>query len=77
MPAYICHAFTDTCVPVENALLFMNAMAAAKVPFAAHIFHEGPHGFSLANEEVSQGNVMLYADLYEWLDEAIAWTKKI
>lgn len=77
VPAYICHAFTDPAVPVQNALLFMNAMAAAKVPFAAHIFHKGPHGFSLANEEVSQGQVMPYADLYEWLDEAIAWTRKM
>ncbi len=77
VPAYICHSFEDVTVPVQNALFFMNAMAAAKVPFESHVFPFGPHGFSLANEEVSQGKVMPYAYLYEWLGEAIAWTKKM
>lgn len=50
-PVFLWHTFADTCVPVENSLLLADAMRKAGVPFELHIFPEGGHGLSLANEE--------------------------
>ncbi len=75
-PAFIWHTFTDTCVPVQNSLMFMNAMLSAGVPFEAHIFPEGRHGLSLANEETkagNEGNVVPHVQC--WADLAVKWIK--
>ncbi len=54
-PCFLWHTATDETVPVENSLLFAKACRKAKVPFALHIFSEGQHGLSLANEEWASG----------------------
>lgn len=73
-PAFIWHTFTDKTVPVQNALLFAEAMTAAGIPFELHIFPEGPHGLSLANEEVANGDpTKIYPHLQCWIDLAIKW----
>lgn len=53
--AFIWHTFTDASVPVENSLLFAQALREKNVPFELHIYPEGPHGLSLANEETAEG----------------------
>ncbi|MCR5106583.1 MAG: alpha/beta hydrolase [Lachnospiraceae bacterium] len=47
---FIWHTFEDESVPVENSLLFAQALSRAKVRTELHIFPEGGHGLSLANE---------------------------
>ena len=47
-PTFLVHAMTDTAVPVENSLMFADALRKAKVPFEMHIYEHGPHGFGLA-----------------------------
>lgn len=47
-PTFIAHATTDTAVPVENSLMFVDALRKAKVPFELHLYEQGPHGFGLA-----------------------------
>ncbi len=76
-PAFIWHTFSDTCVPVQNTLLFINAMAEAKVPFEAHIFPAGVHGLSLCNKETEAGNpnnIEPHAEC--WADLAVKWVKE-
>ena len=46
-PAFIWHTVTDGAVPVENALLFAQALRDHRVPFELHIFPDGPHGLAL------------------------------
>lgn len=46
-PTFIVHAADDPSVPVENSLDYIAALRAAKVPFEAHIFEEGGHGFGV------------------------------
>lgn len=78
VPTYIWHTCTDATVPVENTLLFMNALAAHKIPFEAHIFPKGPHGLSLANEQTSCGKAELVVpEVAQWIHEAIDWTKRV
>ena len=49
-PAFLWHTMTDASVPVENSMRFAAALRSAGVPFALHLFSQGKHGLSLANE---------------------------
>jgi acetyl esterase/lipase len=46
-PTFLVHTMTDTAVPVENTLMFVNALRKAGVPFELHLYERGPHGFGL------------------------------
>lgn len=37
-PAFIWHTFDDAAVPIQNTLLYANALAAAGVPFEYHVY---------------------------------------
>ena len=50
-PTFLWHTMEDQSVPVENSLLYMNALRRNGVPRALHIFSNGRHGLSLANRE--------------------------
>lgn len=53
-PTFIWHTIADQSVPVENSLLFSNALQTAGVPFELHIFPNGVHGLSLATSETTR-----------------------
>ncbi|WP_241093817.1 alpha/beta hydrolase [Xanthomonas sp.] len=44
-PTFLLHAQDDTVVPVENSLLFYQALRRAGVPSELHLFARGGHGF--------------------------------
>jgi acetyl esterase/lipase len=46
-PCFLCAAEDDATVPVENTLMFHQALRAKKVPVAMHLFTHGGHGFGL------------------------------
>ena len=78
VPAYIWHTASDTCVPVQNTLLFAAELAKHKIPFEMRIFPRGPHGLALANEQTCSGNRgLIYPDVAQWIDEAIDWTRRV
>ena len=75
-PTFIWHTVADNGVPVQNSLLFINALVAAKVPFEAHIFPEGPHGLALCNKETSCGNDEFNVPHVEcWSELAVKWIR--
>ena len=47
-PAFIWHTANDSVVPVDSALCYAEALAAAKVSFALHVYPDGRHGLGLA-----------------------------
>ncbi|PTY02088.1 esterase [Opitutaceae bacterium EW11] len=47
-PTFLLHAEDDDAVPVQNSLLFYDALIAHKVPAELHMYPRGGHGFSLA-----------------------------
>ncbi len=53
-PCFVWQTVTDEEVPSENSALFAQALKAAGVPFAYHLFSEGPHAMSLADEDWAQ-----------------------
>lgn len=51
-PTYLWHTSTDQSVPVENSLLFKEALDKKGIPNELHLFSSGSHGLSLATKEV-------------------------
>lgn len=49
-PAFIWHTASDQAVPVENSLLYADALSKKQIPFELHIYPFGPHGLGLAEE---------------------------
>lgn len=47
-PTFLVHSTEDTTVPVENSLLFFQAMRKAKAPIEMHLYPKGPHGSGMA-----------------------------
>ena len=46
-PAFIVHTQEDQSVPLENSLLYYQALRAAGVPVEMHLYERGPHGFGM------------------------------
>lgn len=49
-PTFLWHTFTDQTVPVQNSIRMAHALADAGVLTELHVFPEGVHGLSLADE---------------------------
>lgn len=49
-PAFIWHTSEDHAVPVENSLLYADALSKKQIPFELHIYPFGHHGLGLAGE---------------------------
>jgi acetyl esterase/lipase len=72
-PTFLWHTMEDTCVPVENALLFASSLRKKDIPFELHVYQRGGHGLSLANEVTN--NVLV--DCQNWIDMSIRWIKDL
>jgi acetyl esterase/lipase len=67
-PAFLLHATDDKTVPVENSLLFYQALKDNGVPAEMHIYPKGGHGFGLG---LGKGY------LEGWSDLLIDWIKSL
>ncbi|MFD1319098.1 alpha/beta hydrolase [Loigolactobacillus zhaoyuanensis] len=76
-PTFIWHTADDPLVPVQNSLLYINALAQHKVPFDAHIFHHGPHGLALADPQTAWQPDADQPHVAHWLDLAVEWLHEI
>lgn len=68
-PTFLWQTWTDELVPVENSILFARACRSAGVPCELHLFMEGKHGLSLANEDWAANNIgegSLYTMVQQW-----------
>lgn len=59
-PCFIWHTANDPVVPVENSLLFAEALKRNSVPFELHIYRDGPHGLGFRTK-------------LPWGDECLRW----
>lgn len=50
-PAFLWHTGDDGGVPVENSLLFAQALRRCGVPFELHVYQSGLHGLGLAPDD--------------------------
>lgn len=64
-PTFLIHATDDEGVPVENSLMFYEALIETGHQPEMHIYPEGGHGFALA---IGRGHLQTWTDrLYDWL----------
>jgi acetyl esterase/lipase len=49
-PAFLMHTMEDKTVPLENSLLYHEALRAAGVPVELRVYERGPHGIGLRPE---------------------------
>jgi len=71
-PTFIVQAEDDDTVPIQNSLLFYEAMAANKVKGEIHIYQAGGHGYGLYNTTTKD---LWFDRLTNWMD-ANGWLKK-
>ena len=77
-PAFIVHTFNDRIVDVKNAMILGKAYAEAGVPFEMHVYPDGPHGFSIANEIIARGRVShIKPRIAEWVRLAAEWAQTL
>lgn len=75
-PTFLWHTVTDQTVPVENSILFFQALCAAGVPAEMHIYPVGPHGLALATEESADPDrLRIQEECQTWLGLAQNWMK--
>jgi acetyl esterase/lipase len=67
-PTFLVHATDDKTVPVENSLLFYQALKDNGVPAEMHIYPTGGHGFGLA---LGRGY------LETWTDRCLDWLRAL
>lgn len=73
-PTFLWHTATDETVPVENSLMFFQALYEAGVPAELHIFPNGAHGLALSTVETAGPNGEYVVKACEsWLPLAINW----
>ena len=76
-PAFLWHTFDDGGVPMENSLLFAQALRKYKIPFEMHIYPKGPHGLSLATEETCVQGMGVDLHIATWMQLCIDWLKQL
>ncbi len=64
-PTFLVHAQDDGLVPVQNSLMFYDAMLKNKVKGEIHIYQSGGHGFGLHNKETKDD---WFNSLAKWMD---------
>lgn len=77
-PTFLWHTATDNTVPVENSLLFFQALHSMDIPAELHIYPVGCHGLSLANEEtVGRNGYGIQKECESWIQLAGDWMKNL
>lgn len=78
-PTFLWHTWNDGSVPVENALRFASALRAHKVRTEVHVYMDGPHGLSLADDQVYGPDRMANTRpaCANWIGMAATWLKSL
>ncbi len=71
-PTFLVHAEDDTVVPVQNSLVFYQALRRHSVPAEMHLYPKGGHGFGMNNATTKD---QWMDRLQNWLD-ANGWLTK-
>jgi acetyl esterase/lipase len=65
-PTFLMHAKDDDAVPVQNSILFYDALKKSNVPAEIFLYEKGGHGFGM-NNKTSE---------IKWMDKVEEWMKK-
>lgn len=76
-PAFLWATVSDASVPVENTLLYANALQGAKVPFELHLFPKGPHAMALADERTEGRPEQQDSHVANWFPLCLQWLETL
>ncbi len=68
-PCFLWTTFEDKTVPMENTLMFAEALRKQQVPFDLHVYQKGPHGKGL-------GDKPPFAHPLPWAGDCLYWLKQ-
>ena len=68
-PCFVWHTYEDSGVPVENSMLFAEALRKAGVPFDLHVYQKGRHGIGLNDKPP-------FANAHPWAKDCSFWLKE-
>lgn len=78
-PTFVWNTATDGAVPATNSLDYVTALQKLGCPVEYHLFHQGPHGMALADQQTAR--IAAHIDphvahwqalVQEWLHEVLA-----
>lgn len=77
-PTFIWHTLDDPSVPVENALLFANALRKQGTQFELHIYPKGVHGLSLCDKTTAsiEHPDQINPHVATWFNLAVEWLRE-
>jgi len=67
-PCFIWCTYEDKTVPMENSLMFAEALRKSHVPFDLHIYQKGGHGMGLKDKPP-------FAHPHPWASDCLFWLK--
>ena len=76
-PAFLWATYTDGSVPVENTLMYAEALRAHNVPFELHIFNQGPHAMGLATADSAWQADHTDLRAAQWHSLCVGWLKNL
>jgi acetyl esterase/lipase len=68
-PCFLWSTYEDKTVPVENSLIFAEALRKNQVPFDLHIYQKGRHGLGLADKPP-------FTNPHPWAADCLFWLKQ-
>jgi len=68
-PCFLWTTFEDNAVPMENTMLFAEALRKNHVPFDLHIYEKGGHGMGLKDKPP-------FAHPHPWAADCLFWLKQ-
>ncbi len=77
VPCFLWHTASDPLVYVENSLDFARKLSANQIPFALHVFPNGPHGLSLADQTTAYESELINPDVAIWIDLVRNWLRNL
>ena len=68
-PCFLWTTFEDKTVPMENTMMFAEALRKNHVPFALHIYEKGGHGMGLADKPP-------FTHPHPWANDCLFWLRQ-
>ena len=68
-PCFLWTTFEDRTVPMENSMMFAEALRKNRVPFDLHIYQKGGHGMGLKDKPP-------FAQPHPWAADCLFWLKQ-
>lgn len=76
-PCFVFAARDDDVVPVMNSIRFLEALTEKGIAYESHIYSQGGHGFSTAEECVQNPQTPKSSRVRNWVEDSIGWLGEI